>query len=198
MKKIAFCLVLLSQLIHVQLWADLVPSHKETVIERSLERPVYVELLNGDAFPNHRFYIQYQAYDYNTDQFLDTLTRVFLQAGKPALAGDRGAASLLYGDDGKQACQSRLTVGGEQLVMDEAVAYVLERIQITEIVDGEIVLEVVERRHIGDDGQVIEAFKKGAVATGGDNDLLIAMLPVACMLGLLVFFLWRRKASPVA
>jgi hypothetical protein len=158
------------------------------------EHDVYIELLNGKDFPGYKFYIKFQDYYYNMGYQPGDVSVVYLEPGKHVSTGDRGSSSLLFAE-GKSNAQTKTEVGGADIDHTEGLSYFLDRIKIKSIKKKVINFEVVERQLIGEDGKVLQTIKKGSLPAMNGTQLVIWIIPIVCLVGLMVFFLFRRKAS---
>jgi hypothetical protein len=158
------------------------------------EVDVRVELMNADAFAGYQFFIRYQSYSYNMGYHKGELNDVFLESGKHIETGGRGDASLLYARDknGKEFV-SKLEVGGVKQGQSRDVAYILDQIEVTGIKKGVIKFKVVSTKKIGDNGEVIEVLKGGI-----EPNWLMLLLPASCLIGLMIFFVVRRRLGKAA
>ncbi len=154
------------------------------------EHDIYIELLNGKDFPGYKFYIKYQSYYYDRGHHPGAVEKVFLERGKHYQTGDRGSASLLFAKAKKGEIASKNQVGGAVIDPSSDASYLLDRIKITKIDSKGLKFVVVERQQIGADGTVLSTVKKGSMGTQG---WMIWLLPIACILGLVAFFLFRRQ-----
>jgi hypothetical protein len=168
------------------------------------EQDVYIELLNAKDFPDYKFYIQYQDYYYDQGHHAGKVSVVYLEPGKHHATGDRGSSSLLYAEGGKDDLyESTSRVGGTGMERNNAVAYLLDRIKVTRVGENGVEFKVVERQLIGENGKVIKTIKnpsiqKGEIGPLDQGAFLMWLLPIVCMVGLVVFFLLRRKVERIA
>jgi hypothetical protein len=166
------------------------------------ETDIHVELLNGDKFPGYRFFIHYQSHYYEYGYQPGAVTNIYLEPGKHTATSDRDVTSLIYAEGPDGEIHSSKEVGGTTIDHTDGLAYILQRIKITKVGPEGIAFKVEERQLIGEDGKVIRTIKKGSLE---DSDvpldrqrLLIWLIPIVSMVGLLVFFLFRRKGSATA
>lgn len=168
------------------------------------EQDVYIELLNAKDFPDYKFYIQYQDYYYDQGYHAGNVSTIYLDPGKHYATGDRGSSSLLYAEGGKdEVFESEQSVGGTGKEFNKQVAYLLDRIKVTGVGENGVQFKVVERQLIGENGKVIKTIKhpsiqKGEIGPLDQGAFLMWLLPIVCMVGLVVFFLLRRKVARVA
>ncbi len=160
------------------------------------EHDVYIELINGSDFPSYKFYIKSQSYYYEMGYQPGAVTTVYLEKGKHISTGDRGSSSLLYAEGKGMTYESKAQVGGATIDRTPGLNYLLDRIKVVRLKNKEIKFVVVERQLIGEDGKVIRTVQKGAVGSTGTQQIIMWVLPVVCMLGLLLFFAFRRRATP--
>jgi hypothetical protein len=158
------------------------------------EQDVYIELLNGNAFPKYKFFIKYQTYHYDMGYKPGGVEVVDITPGKHFMTGDRGAQSFLYARGPKGEWKSAVEVGGSAIDYTDGVQYMLDRIKIKKLnPKGKVIeIEVMERQAIGEGGAVLQTIKKSAVELPTS---MIWILPLACGLGLVLFFVFRRKAA---
>jgi hypothetical protein len=159
------------------------------------EQDIYIEIINAADFPSYKFYIKSQSYYYDMGYQPGELTTVYLEPGKHTSTGDRGSASLLYAEGKGITFQSKSEVGGSTIDHTEGVSYILDRIKIISLKKKVIKFEVVERQLIGEDGKVMKTIKKGSMGSLAPGQLVLYALPVVCLLGLLLFFRFRRKLT---
>ena len=158
------------------------------------EVDVYIELLNGNEFPGYKFFIKYQNYEYNMGYQPAGVQIVFLEPGKHVSTGDRGSSSLLFAEGKRGKYQSSIEVGGSEINHTEGLQYVLDRIKITKVDKKGLRFEVVERQLIGENGTVLETIQKGSLEPLNLQAFLLWLLPIVCLVGLVLFFLFRKKA----
>lgn len=153
------------------------------------EVDVKVQLMNGDSFKGFTFYIRYQNYTYNMGYQPSGITEVTLKPGDHVETGGRGDASLLYARDknGKEYV-SKVEVGGVAQGQSSDVSYILHQIEVSSVKKGVIKFKVVSQQKIGAAGKVLEVMQ-GAVSF----DWTMVVLPIACLLGLVAFFFFRRQ-----
>lgn len=154
---------------------------------------VHIELTNSEKFPGYHFFILFQNYaDYGGYE-PDSLEEVNLLSGVPQSTSDFGDMSYIFArDSAGNIFQTKLKYGGRVDVVDPDFAYLVKKIEVLRIANGEIEVKVVSTVKMLDYEEVFE-MKKGAV--DGQNWLRVALLPLVCLLGLVAFFLMRRRQS---
>lgn len=158
------------------------------------EVDVRIELLNGKDFPGYKFFIKFQNYEYNMGYQPAGVEIVFLEPGIHVSTGERGSSSLLFAEGKKGKYQSHEQVGGSEIDHTEGLQYMLDRIKITKIDKKGLRFEVVERQLIGENGQVLQSIMKGSLEPLDMQAFLLWLLPIVCLVGLVVFFLFRKRA----
>ena len=182
MKFLRILLILIACSSSLPLWADIATAGEQTV---------FVELLNGKAFPKYKFYVKYQTYHYDMGYKPGAIEIVYLLPGKPIETGDRGSSSFLYAKGPKGEWASKVEIGGSEIDLHGREDHLLDRIKIIKMnPNGKVIeFQVVERQKIDANGKVLETINKSSM---GQPWWFWAM-PLVCLLGLVAFFLLRRK-----
>lgn len=164
------------------------------------------QVINLDEYPDYRFYIMYQGFYYDRGYQPAEPRLEWIKPDEMAAAGGRGASSRIYAvsrSDSTSVMESEERVGGSEIIKDTEARYIQDFVKITAVKDGKVEFEVVEQKLEYRNGQVkdLKSKKKkknkkgimGASVMG--IELTYLVLPAVCLLGLVMFFVFRRKVS---
>lgn len=159
-------------------------------------------ILNLDEFEEYEFYILFQTYYYDRGYQEGPTKEMSVAPGKYFRGGQRSGTSPLYArlksdeNEGPDPSSS-IRLGGRQIVAERNARSIQDDYRIVSINDSLIELELVEQRIMLNNGKKIQ-IKKGSLSSGmevGGMDLIYFVLPGVCLLGILAFFVYRRRAS---
>ena len=164
--------------------------------DNGLERiSVHVQLMNGDKFPGYEFFVHYQGYLYYGGYEPDSVQEVPLTPGVSQATSEYGDKSYIYARDAAgKIYHSEMKYGGSIEELNPDYAYLLKKIEVIRITDDAIEVKVVGTMKMVDYEEVIE-MKKGAVGGQVSEMLRFAILPLVCFLGLILFFVIRRRQT---
>lgn len=182
-----FCLPLVSL-------ADLVTegevSHKFTIV-------------NLDEFPEYEFFILYQTYYYDRGYQEGAANEKAVDHGNYYRGGDRSGTSPLYArlktkkGRKKKGPESSIRLGGREVVAERDAQSIHDDYKIISINDTLIELELVDQKIMLGNGKELK-INKGSISSGaevGGIDLIYFALPGVCLLSILAFFVYRRRAA---
>lgn len=178
------------------LWIGLVVAlssqrvHADVATEGEVE--IRVEVINTRDFPEFQFFIHYQTYHYDMGYQPDPVQEVALGPDVVTATSSRDDASFLYARD-KEGNEyvSKEQVGGVTIDHNKDVAYYLDQIEVVSVENGVVEFKVAHRKKMSSEGRVLKT-KKG---DAGGTHWTILVVPVLSLLGLLAFFLLRRKTA---
>ena len=161
----------------------------------SADISVHVQLMNGDKFPGYEFFVHYQGYlDYGGYE-PDSVKEMPLTPGVSQATSEYGDKSYIYARDAAgKIYRSEMKYGGSVEEFNPDYAYLLKKLEVIRITDDAIEVKVVGTMKMVDYEEVIE-MKKGAVGTQVSEMLRFALLPLVCLLGLILFFVIRRRQA---
>lgn len=156
---------------------------------------VHVELMNGAKFPGYQFFVQYQTYEGYGGYDPDSLLEMPLSPGISQPTSEYGDKSFIFARDSTgKLFQSTVKFGGSRMEMEPDFAYLVQRIDVVSIRNGEIEVKLVATMKMVDYEEVIE-MKKGTVGSQSQEIIRFALLPAVCLLGLIAFFVVRRRKA---
>ncbi|MEY3444456.1 MAG: hypothetical protein RLZZ519_2737 [Bacteroidota bacterium] len=154
---------------------------------------VHVELMNGNKFPGYQFFVQYQTYEGYGGYDPDSLVELPLTPGISQATSEYNDMSFIFArDSAGNLFQSTFKFGGSSMESAPDYAYLVQRIEVVSIRNGEIEVKLVATMKMVDYEEVIE-MKKGAVGAQSQEIIRFALLPAVCLLGLIAFFVVRRR-----
>ena len=171
-----------------------IPMRADVATEGEVD--VRVELMNAQDFPKFKFFIKYQEYYYDMGYQPGDVTPVYFEPGKPISTGERGDASLLYAEDENgHEYASEEPIGGVATDFGRDVSYLLDQIKVTSIKGDLIKFKVVSRHKVDSDGKLIGVKKGEFSAEDPENrNWMLIILPAVCLLGLVLFFIFRKRS----
>ncbi len=165
-------------------WAD---------VAREGEVDIKVQVMNHKSFPGIEFFVRYQGHYYDRGYHLGDPQDLILEAGKSFTTGSRGGSSLLYArDTSGNVYESATNIGGLAKESSRNVGHHLHQIQVLSVKDGLVKFKIVAKKKMTDEDKVIQIIK-GDVAGGGKSIWMAILMPAACLLGLVAFFILRRR-----
>lgn len=182
------CFLLLAFLLPFLLKAD-IPSFEGT--------EMYIELLNAGDFPGWKFYFEQVETGYDPEmggRYVSGHHEVVLEAGKHYLVNEDGDGAYLFAkNEAGKVLQSSERVGIPEGPYFRDVQYMLSKVKITEIGEEAFGIEVEKVVSILENGKEkpYRGTKKGAVLDPG------LVLPLIAFIGLLCFFIFRRRLGYV-
>ncbi len=153
-----------------------------------------IELLNGEEFEGYTFFVEYQTYYYEYGYQEGPIREVELEPGKDINASGRGGRSKIYArnEDG-DLFESEEAVGGVvNNASDDVLAYV-DQYNVVSMKDGKLKLEHKARIMHLHNGEKIEVSKSGI-----DFSLAGIIMSLACLVALVLFFIFRKKSPAKA
>ena len=112
-----------------------------------------------------------------------------------AATSEYGDKSFIFARDSTgKLFQSTVKFGGSRMEMAPDFAYLVQRIDVVSIRNGEIEVKLVATMKMVDYEEVIE-MKKGTVGSQSQEIIRFALLPAVCLLGLIAFFVVRRRKA---
>lgn len=157
---------------------------------------VHVQLMNGSKFPGYQFFVHYQSYvgsgvygDYSPD----TLSEMPLLPAVSQATSDFGDQSYIFArDSAGKIYQSSVKFGGTIDVGNPDFAYLIKQIEVVKIADGVIEVKLVATK-AGVEYEEVFEMKKGGIGSSAQDLMRYALLPAICLLGLVAFFVVRRR-----
>jgi hypothetical protein len=170
-------------------FADLAEPQPESEYERQARLERRIELVNDQEFEGYVFYLTVP----EQEEYLGEFASREMRHGEMAYVGRFGEQYCLTAVKGDLKFRSELADFDDLQRYPENARYRLERLKILSIENGKIQFEVVSRETRDEEDKVIETPSKGSVA--GLGVLQTVILPMACLLGLLLFFVFRRRVD---
>lgn len=168
------------------------------------EVDIRFRITNLDDYPEYEFYVMYQTYHYDEGYQPGDVIETLIEANKVHQAGERGSKSALYarkkGDKNGPVFESNVLLGGDKIISDYKARAIIEEIEITSVEDGKVEFKVEDRFLMYDNGKE-KRFKNAGAILGVELfgvDLGYIVLPLVCLIGLVVFFMLRKKKSATA
>ena len=151
------------------------------------------QIVNINEFSDFEFYINYKEYTYDYGYQLSGETKIVLEADREYLAGDRGSRSQLFAEhkESGEEFASNEMLGGEEIISDYDVRYILDYIEIQSVEAETVNFKVVKSEYVYRDGKKRKV-RKGMIGIGGPWFLIVAV--IAAVL-LAAFFFLRKKGE---
>ena len=173
------------------------------------EVDVRFKVLNVADFPDYAFHYMYVGHHYNMGYQASAPVLRVIEGDEECITSDRSKRSFIYArlKKGKKdkikkspVFISEKGLGGQMIVDDHKTEYVLLSVKILSVEDEKVNFEVVDTERVYRDGTRMSV-KKGSMITGIEIfgiDIAFLVLPLACLLGLIFFFRFRRKQGAAA
>lgn len=180
------------------LLAARLPVHADLVENDSYTRvPVQVQLLNAHEYPGYKFYFQPGSLVENAvwEPVMDSTQRAYLLPGKATMVSEDGEHMHLFAEDSQgNVFRSDTLLGGEHVLDYDAYQQFIHQIRVIGIADGVIRLKTVALVEKDQNGKVLQV-RKGALGT--QAAMGIWAIPLVSLLGLIAFFLLRRRVAAI-
>ena len=154
------------------------------------EVPVQVQLMNPDEYPGFKFYFKYEHWSEEDAIDPDSVTKKFLVGRNPVEVGELYGKRLFAEDAKGNDYESDTTLGGIHQLDYDFYQQFVHQIRVVRVANGVIKIKTVALVEKDEDGKVLKV-SKGSMGMRGP--IGIWAIPIVSLLGLVAFFVLRRR-----